>query len=210
MTFLDDMILLGTGLVAIYLIWRFALAFRQTKSHFYLYYIVAFVVLLVAGLLLLIFTYAVLGNPLVVIVAALIPTGIALGLVAQFFPRYENVFLPIAIIALLALAVTRFTGPSGLATVTLVITHATSGVIILGLPVLMVTQGRAPGGFVLVAVGGLLIDVGGVALAFLKSGSQLAFFSETVVFAVLAPLLFLMTLAFTWGFVKQTKSVQTG
>lgn len=210
MTLIDELVLLGTGMVAIYLLWRFAIAYRETEARFYLYYMVSFTVLFVAVLLLMIFTYAALGNPLVVIVAALIPTGIALGLVTQFFPEYEKRLLAITVVALIALTVTRFTSPSGLATPVLILTHSVSGVIILGLPGLMVIQRKASGGFLMVAVGGLLVDVGGIALAFLKSGRQFAFFSEPVVFAVLAPLLFLMTLAFTWGFVKQARSVQPG
>jgi hypothetical protein len=43
-------------------------------------------------------------------------------------------------------------------------------------------------------------------LAFLKSGRQFRFFSESLVFAILAPLLLLMTLAFTWGFVKRIQA----
>jgi len=54
----------------------------------------------------------------------------------------------------------------------------------------------------MVTVGGTLIGLGGIALAFLKTGSQLLFFSEQFVFTILAPLLLLMTLAFAWGFAK--------
>jgi len=52
----------------------------------------------------------------------------------------------------------------------------------------------------------LLIGIGGIALAFLTSGSQLLFFSLDVVLAILAPLLLLMSLAFAWGFVKDVKA----
>ncbi len=214
-TILDRLLLLGTGLVAIYLLWRFFTAYRTDEKRHYIYYMIAFAVLLVAGLLLIAFTYTALDSPLVVIVAVLIPTGIALGLIAEFHPRYERIFLPFAIIGLLAIAITRLTipegeAPSSLATMVLIIVHAVSGIIILGVPLLAVNKGKAPSGFVLVAVGGLLIDVGGVALAFLKSGKQLLFFSEDVVFGILAPLLLLMALAFTWGFVKHIKASQSG
>jgi len=47
-----------------------------------------------------------------------------------------------------------------------------------------------------------LIGIGGIALAFLVSGSQLLFFSAEFVYMILAPLLLLMTLAFTFGFRK--------
>jgi type IV secretory pathway TrbL component len=74
----------------------------------------------------------------------------------------------------------------------------------------MVREGRAPAGFLWVSVGGALIGLGGIALAFLKSGNQFLFFSEEVVFTILAPLLLLMALAFTWGFMKEMKSEEEG
>jgi divalent metal cation (Fe/Co/Zn/Cd) transporter len=66
---------------------------------------------------------------------------------------------------------------------------------------------KAPKGFWWVGIGGVLISIGGIALAFVTSGSQLLFFkSMDDILNILAPLLLLMTLAFTWGFVKQIKA----
>jgi hypothetical protein len=203
MSFIDRIVLLLTGLAAIYLLWQFVLRFRHTHRRHNLYYSIAFGVLLVAGLLLIAFTYSALASPLVVVVAVLIPTGLALGLISEFFPAYEQAFALFAGIGLAAIAVTRFAGPEWLATVTLVIVHAVSGLVILALPVWAVSQKETPIRFIWVSVGGLLIDAGGMALAFLKAGSQLLFFSETVVFAVLAPLLLLMALSFARGFTCQ-------
>ena len=61
-------------------------------------------------------------------------------------------------------------------------------------------------GFWWVGIGGVLIGLGGIALAFLSVGSQLLFFSQSFVLMILAPLLLLMTLAFTFGFVKDIKA----
>jgi MFS family permease len=145
---LDKIILLATGLVAIYLIWRFVTHYRKASPRPVsdIYAIIAFAVLLVAGLLLIFFGYGILASPLVVIVAVLIPTGLA-----------------------------------------------------------AVKRGEAVSGFLGVTVGGALIGLGGIALAFLKTGGQLLFFSAAFVFAILAPLLLCMALAFTWGYVKQLK-----
>jgi len=206
MTLLDRMVLLVTGLVAIYLLWRFLSRYRKVGRRADIYYMLSFAVLLVAGLLLIVFTYSVLASPWVVIVSVLIPAGLSLGLVAEFFPKYEKGYLAFAILGLTAIAITRFTGPAGLATAVLAVVHAVAGLLIFALPVLAVTQDEAPTGFVSVTVGGALIGLGGIALAFLKSGRQLLFFSESLVFAILAPLLLLMTLAFTWGFVKRIKA----
>ncbi len=200
MNLFDRITLLATGLVAIYLLWRFFTRYRDSGERQYLYYMAGFGVLLVAGLLLIAFTYAALESPLVIIVAVLIPAGISAGLITHFLPHYEKPYLVFVVVGLVAVAVTRFTGPAGLATVTLVIVHSICGVVILGLPLWMVRQGKAPQGALWVAVGGLLIDLGGVALAFLKAGSQLLFFSQDVVFAILAPLLLLMVASFAFGF----------
>ena len=54
-------------------------------------------------------------------------------------------------------------------------------------------------------IGGLLIGLGGIALAFISAGSQLLFFSPAFVMQILAPLLLLMALAFAWGFMKDIR-----
>jgi hypothetical protein len=204
MTLFDRAVLLVTGLVAIYLLWRFFSHYRQApgEKRYLIYYMISFAVLLVAGLLLIIFTYGALASPLVVIVAVLIPAELSLGLVTEFFQKNEKGYLAFAVIGLAAIAITRFVGPSTLATIVLAVVHAVAGLLIVIVPILAVTKNKAPGGFIFVAVGGVLIGLGGITLAFLKMGGQLLFFSAEFVFLILAPLLLLMTLAFTWGFVK--------
>ena len=83
--------------------------------------------------------------------------------------------------------------------------HSVAGLMIFLGPIFAVKNSKAPLGFVWVGIGGALIGIGGIALAFLISGSQLLFFSQEVVLTILSPLLLLMTLAFAWGFVKDIK-----
>ena len=208
MNLFDQIVLLATGLVAIYLIWRFwgDYSGSESKPSYDIYYIISFAVLLVAGLLLIFFGYGVLASPWVVIVSVLIPACLALGLVAEFFPQYEKGYLAFVIIGLLAIAITRFTGPESLATIALIIVHSVAGISVFFIPIYAVRQDKAPGSFIWVTIGGALIGLGGIALAFLKTGGQLLFFSAEFVFTILAPLLLLMSLAFAWGFVKKIKA----
>jgi hypothetical protein len=206
MTLLDRIILLLTGLTALYLIWRFYEDYRRVKGGHNIAYMISFAVLLVAGLLLIAFGYDILASPWVVIVAALIPVCLSLGLIFDFYPSYGKLYLVLALIGLIAMGVTRFTGPEILATLFLIIVHSVAGLIIVLTPILAVRKGVAPGGFIAVTIGGVLIDLGGVALAFLKLGRQLLFFSQEFVFTILAPLLLLMTLFFAWGFMKKLRS----
>lgn len=206
MTLFDRIVLLATGLVAIYLIWRFVEEYRKDKPRYDIYYIISFAVLLVAGLLLIFFGYGILESEWVVTVSVLIPACLSLGLVTEFTPKYEKGYLAFVVIGILAVAITRFTGPSSLATIVLIIVHGVAGLLIFFMPIYTVRQDKAPGGFIWVTVGGALIGLGGIALAFLKTGGQLLFFSAEFVFTILAPLLLLMSLAFTWGFVRKIRA----
>lgn len=206
MTVFDRVLLLLTGLVALYLIWRFIEDYRHHKGAHNVCYILSFTVLLVAGLLLIARGFDILASPWVVIVAALIPVCLSLGLVFDIFPGYGKLYLVLAVVGMLAMAISRFTGPESLATIFLIIVHSAAGLIIILTPILAVREGKAPGGFIAVTVGGVLIGLGGVALAFLKLGSQFLFFSQDLVFTILAPLLLLMALFFAWGFMKKLRS----
>ncbi|NOX63462.1 MAG: hypothetical protein GXP42_16185 [Chloroflexi bacterium] len=208
MTMFDRFVLLLTGLTALYLIWLLLSDYRKAESKPTqdLFYALSLAVLFVAGVLLIFFGYEVLQSPWVVIVSVLIPAGLSLGLVTEFFPKYGKAYLAFAVIGLIAIAITRFTGPERLATIVLIIVHSVAGLVIVATPIFAVRHGKAPVGFVWLTVGGVLIGLGGTALAFLKMGRQLLFFSADVVFLILAPLLLLMTLAFAWGFIKKLKT----
>jgi len=148
MTVFDRVVLLATGLVAIYMLWRLLTRYRQAKQMHDVYYMISFGVLLVAGLLLIAFGYEALASPLVVIVSVLIPAGLSLGLVTELSPKYEKAYLPFALLGIIAIAITRFTGPAGLATTVLIIVHSVAGLLIFLIPILAVKQGKAPGGFI--------------------------------------------------------------
>lgn len=197
----DRLILLATGLVALYAGVRLLNQYLKDKTPSHLYSAAAFFVLLAAGLLLIVFQWQILANTPVVLVSVLIPLGLALGLVSEFYPRAEKGFLGFAAVGLAVIAVTRLAGFPGLATPVLALVHGVCGVLIVLVPLLAIKTKRAPAAFAWVSVGGALIDLGGIAMTFLRMGSQLLFFSEAVVFAIFAPLLFLMTLSFAWGLV---------
>ena len=206
MQWYDRLILLLTGLTAIYLTWRFYTRYSKEKGRHDIYYMMGFVVLLVSGLLLIAFGWDILASPYVLTVATLIPLGVSMGLMHQFVPDYKKAYSWFSLVGLLAIAITSIGGMS-LKSIAVPVFHGVAGLIIFGLPLYkcIVTK-DAPKGFGLVGIGGLLISVGGIALAFIVAGKQLLFFSADFVFAILAPLLLLMALAFTWGFVKDIKA----
>ena len=206
MEWFDRIVLLLTGLTALYLIWQFYGRYRVEKGLYDIYYMMGFAVLFVSGVLLIFLGWGILASPYVLTVATLVPLGISMGLMNQFVPEYKKIYSWFALLGFLAIAITSITG-SPLKKFAVPIFHGVAGLIIFILPLyLSFVKKNVPKGFSLVGVGGLLIGIGGIALAFLTAGSQLLFFSQDVVLNILAPLLLLMTLAFAYGFTKDIKA----
>ena len=207
MTWFDQIILLLTGLTAIYILWHFFKRYQKEKALYDVYYMLGFVVLLVSGLLLIFFGWDILASPYVLTVATLIPLGISMGLMNQFRPKYKKYYSWFALVGFLAIAVTSISGLA-LKSVAVPVFHGVAGLIIFGLPLYKCTvEKNTAKGFGLVGIGGALIGIGGIALAFLVAGKPLWIFTEDLIFTILAPLLLLMTLAFTFGFRKDIGKV---
>ncbi|MBW1812982.1 MAG: hypothetical protein JRJ39_04695 [Deltaproteobacteria bacterium] len=206
MNLFDRLTLLAAGLVAIYLIVRFIQDYRGKDPNpaYNIYYIISFAVLLVSGLLLIGLGWSILGNPLVAVVATLIPLGLSMGLVAEFHQKYEKGYLIFCLIGLIIIIVTRFAQVGGLAIVVYAVVHSVAGLLIFFLPIFAIKSKKVPSTFIWVTVGGFLIGVGGIALAFLKAGVPIL--SAETILTILAPLLLLMALAYAWGFVKKIKA----
>jgi hypothetical protein len=203
MTLLDQIILLVTGLLAIYLLWRFYGRYREERGLYDVYYMLGFAVLLVSGLLLIFLGWDILKSPYVLTVASLIPLGISLGVANQYYSSWKKIYAWFALLGILAIAISSIAGLDTLKKIAVPVFHGVAGFVIFLGPFFAKDAAR---GFWWVGIGGALISIGGIALAFLTADSQLLFFSQELVLQILAPLLLLMTLAFTLGFTKDITS----
>ena len=131
----------------------------------------------------------------VVITSAL---SISLGLISEHLPAYTLPYLVFCISGFLIIALTKFTASSQAATIVVALIHGVAGLIITFLPVILFFQGAVPAGYILVGLGGGLIGLGGLLLAFLKAGKPIL--SQKTILSVLPGLLLLMTAAFIGGF----------
>jgi hypothetical protein len=197
---IDTLFLLITGLLAAYLCWYFYQRYTVNKALHNLYYLMGFAVLLISGLLLIFLGLDILSSPYVLTVASLIPLGISMGVAEEYYPAWKKTFKWFAVVGFLAIAVTSIGGMDALKKIAVPVFHGVAGFVIFLGPFF---AKDAPKGFWWVGVGGLLIGLGGIALAFLSVGKQLLFFSPAVVALILTPLLFLMTGAFALGFARK-------
>jgi hypothetical protein len=199
MTMLDRGILLATGLIAIYMLFVLVKKQKEQKDVSNAYYMISFAVLLVAGLILIFSNWNSLLSPFVAVVAGLIPFGLALGLINKFYPKLSKVYLIGLLIGLIWIAVAKIGNVMCKGSVALPLFHAIAGFTIFFVPIFAVKSGKAKTSLINVTIGGTLIGLGGIALAFIKNGKQLLFFSPLVVLTILAPLLLLMTLFLALG-----------
>lgn len=197
---MDNLFLLVTGLLAAYLCWYFYRRYLLNKALHNLYYLMGFAVLLISGLLLIFLGMDILSSPYVLTVASLIPLGISMGLAEEYFPAWKKAFKWFAVLGFLAIAITSIGNMEVLKKIAVPLFHGVAGLVIFLGP--FIARG-APKGFWWVGIGGLLIGLGGIALAFISAGTQLLFFSPAFVALILTPLLFLMTGAYALGFARR-------
>jgi len=203
MIILDQILLLVTGLLAIYLVWRFYGRYQKEKGLYDVYYMLGFAVLLVSGLLLIFLGWEILDSAYVLTVASLIPLGISLGVANEYYPSWKKIYAWFALLGIVAIAISSIAGLDTLRKISVPLFHGVAGLVIFLGPFF---AKDAPKGFWWVGIGGALIGIGGIALAFLTAGSQLLFFTQELVLQILAPLLLMMTLAFTLGFNKDLQN----
>jgi hypothetical protein len=192
----DRVLLLMAGLLAGY---QVAVGIDDFALVPVLAYTAAFGILLVTGLLLIILGFEILDSPVVAVLSTIIPLSLSLGLIWQYLPAYRMAYLVFTGFGLAAAVLTRAVSllprvPS----LVLALVHGTAGLVILLLPFWLSLQGTVGPFFSLVSLGGALIGIGGILLAFLKQGRPLL--SRQQIYQALPGLLFLTTLCFTAGF----------
>lgn len=196
MTPLDRLFLLATGILAAY---QIAVGIDGLSTLPTLAYTIAFGVLLIAVLMLIILGFEVLDSPVVVIVSTIIPLALSLGLVSQYLPGWQIIYLVFAVTGFLAVIVTRiFPGNKTSQTAVLATVHGVAGMTIFLLPILLVLQGAVSPAFALVSMGGALIGAGGLLLSFLKIGMPIL--PRETILKILPGQLLLMTFCFITGF----------
>ena len=127
---LDNLFLLLTGLLAVYLCWYFWKRYNLNKALHNIYYLMGFAVLLVSGLLLIFLGLDILASPYVLTVASLIPLGISMGLAEEYFPKWKKAFKWFAAIGFLAIAVSSIGGLDIVKKISVPLFHGVAGLVI--------------------------------------------------------------------------------
>ncbi len=161
------------------------------------YYTLAFGTLVLASLLLMLLGFEILDSNGVLVVAALIPVGLSLGMINQYLPQVHTIYLIISIIAIIAVAVSRFFASEKTALIMLTLVHGLAGIIVVWIPLVLVFSGQQNVRTLLISAGGIIIGAEGLLLASFKVGKT--FIAPEKLYASFPMILFLASLAFVVG-----------
>ena len=125
-----------------------------------------------------------------------------MGLIYRFYPNLCKLWGAILGLGLILIAVTKFVELGIAGKIIYPLSHAFAGFTIFFIPILALKTGKVNSKFLFITLGGTLIGLGGIALAFISVGKQLLFFSQPLVLTILAPLLFLTALCWALGLTK--------
>ena len=161
------------------------------------YYTIAFGTLVLASILLMLLGFEILESNGVLVVAALIPVGLALGMVNQYLPQMHLYFLIISIAGIIAVAYSRFLMSQKAALIMLTLVHGIAGMVVVFIPLVLVLNGTLNTPAFLISLGGIIISAEGILLASFKVGKT--FIAPEKIYSSFPMVLFLANLAFVAG-----------
>ncbi len=199
-------ILLITGVVALIFTIFLVLDYLKNKKLPHLFIALAFFVVFAAGVLLVLFNdYELLMTPIISMLAVFVPGGLAAALFYEsiFGENGKKIGLGYAgFIVLMAviIVITKAIG-SPIASTMVMLAHIPSGLAIVVLPILVYMKDKEWTA-ILVSVGGLLISVAGMLLAFYVTGILA---DPTIIFVLLPWILLVVSACFAFGFLYTSK-----
>lgn len=196
-------LLLITGVVAAAFVVFLVMDYLKNKKLPHLFIALAFFVVFAAGVLLVLLNdFEILMSPLVAMLAVFIPGGIAAALLYLIYGEKIGIIYAgyIGIMAVVIL-ITKLIG-TPLASTMVMLSHIPSGLIIVVVPILAYLKDKEWTAF-LVSLGGLLISVAGVFLAFLVTGNPIL--TAVQIFGLLPWLLLVASACFAFGFLYTSK-----
>lgn len=156
-----------------------------------------FGVIVIAGLMMMILGPELLDSPAVVMIATIIPLSLSLGLISLIWPRFALPYLVFATLGFLFVAASRCMDNQKLALISVIIVHGLAGLLLVGLPIVAILSAGQPWSLGFISLGGALIGIGGLLLAFLRQGNPLL--GQPQMLAVFPGIYLLMTVFFLLG-----------
>ena len=199
-------ILLITGVVALIMGIILLYNYVKHKNLYHLLWSISFLVLFVAGALIILIDFTILNEPLIRIVAVLIPACLAIGLIYAVWQEknywwYYGIYILVFLVILVL--VEYVPGFENFRSYSIMALHVPSGLILVLVPAYTAYTNQTEYTSLFYSAGGLAISIGGILLAFLKLGSPIL--DQNQIFAVLPTLLLIVGVLFVLGIILPEK-----
>ncbi len=198
-------LLLITGIIALVMTIFLFKDYAANKKLYHMWWGLSSLILFLAGVLIVAFDFAVLGNPAIPIVATFIPVGLAIGLLYAVWDDkpYGLYYTIYGILMVIIQIVARYVPIESVATPSLLAAHIPSGLIIVLVPLMTTIRKETEASAILFSLGGIAISLGGMLLAALKFDAPIL--PAATIFAVLPLLLLIVSVLFFLGIFLPTK-----
>ena len=164
------------------------------------YYTFSYGIFLVSALLMLLMGVDIIEHDLAALAASTLPLGFSMGLVAAFMLEYHLAYSSLVSVLYGGLIIQKLRHQDKSALLFQILLHGLTGLVLFIMPLVLLFQGTVGISFLGISVGTGLIAVGGMALAFLKSGKPIL--TKDQIYTIFPGVLLLAVFAFSVGIGK--------
>ena len=159
------------------------------------YYTFSYGIFLVSALLMLLMGVDIIEHDIAALAASTLPLGFSMGLVVAVLPAYHLGYGLFVAILYGGLVIQKLRDQTRSAMLFQIMLHGITGLVLFIMPLVLVIQGTEDPGYLGISVGTGLIAIGGMALAFLKSGKPIL--SKEQIYTIFPGVLLLAVFAFS-------------
>jgi len=161
------------------------------------YYTFSYGISLVSALLMLLMGVDIIEHEVAALAASMLPLGFSMGLVAAFMLEYHLYYASFVSLLFAGLIIQKLRHEDKSALLFQIMLHGLTGLVLFIVPLVLIIQGTVETRYLGISIGTGLIAVGGMALAFLKSGKPIL--TKAQIYTIFPGVLLLAVLAFSIG-----------
>ncbi|MBT3252806.1 MAG: hypothetical protein HN995_00845 [Candidatus Marinimicrobia bacterium] len=161
------------------------------------YYTVSYGIFLISAILMVLMGVDIIEHPIAALAASMLPLGFSMGLIGEFLLEYHLIYSSLISVLYAGLTIQKLRKQDKSALLFQILLHGFSGLVLFILPLVLFIQGEVESNFLGVSVGTGLVAIGGMALAFLKSGKPLL--SKDQIYTIFPGVLLLAVVAYSIG-----------
>jgi len=161
------------------------------------YYTFSYGIFLISAILMILMGVDIIEHDVAALAASLLPLGFSMGMVGEHLLEYHLLYSSLISILYAGLAIQKLRQQDKTALLFQIALHGISGLVLFIMPIVLLIQGEVKPAFLGVSVGTGLIAVGGMALAFLKSGKPLL--TKAQIYSIFPGVLLLAVVAYAIG-----------